>query len=272
MPRFSSLSKFPLLKSLAPTLALFGALAGPAGGAEPLKDAPEPQPENPLIPPPALVAPSIGVPESSESAQSPQSKDTARSRARVEELQIPIYQRVRPTWGTDLSASLRGLGSGTEVQGATSSSRLNGFSLRMEYQPAWIQAVGVFGLGLSFQSFTLPEQLGASGLGSYSVGAQARYQLRLLREQWIVPYAGYAVERVAYRLRAGGSGSFLSQGPFFGAALLLNFLEPSVAADAYAGTGIVRTYLFAELRTPSTGDSVVRVSGRSPFFGLRFEY
>jgi hypothetical protein len=193
-------------------------------------------------------------------------------RSHIEELQVPVYQRVRPEWGADLSYSYRGLGSSTVLTSAPTAKRLSTFSFRLEYQPQFLQSFGVFSLGPSFQYMNLPTEISGSGLACYSLGGQARYQLKLLREQWVVPYVGFGVERVSYALKSGTKSAFVSKGAFFGASVLLNIFEPATAAEAFAGTGIARTYFFAELRSVSGGDKEFPVSGRSTFFGLRFEY
>ncbi len=54
--------------------------------------------------------------------------------------------------------------------------------------------------------------------------------------------------------------------------LLLNFMEPSSAAEMYYSHGVSRSYLVAEMRNLAGTDANVTVSGSSYFFGLRLEF
>jgi hypothetical protein len=144
----------------------------------------------------------------------------------------------------------------------------------MEWQPAFLQAIGVLGLGTSLQVYPELPKTSLTSIASHfwSAGAQARYQLKLFEGQWVVPMGGYAVERMQYSW-SGEKGFFLARGPFAGVFILLNPLEPSVAGEAYASMGVKRSYLVAEVRLREGSSSTgVAVAENTTFFGIRSEW
>jgi|GEM_PF-2332676 len=187
------------------------------------------------------------------------------------------YDRERPNWALGFSFSRAGFGTGGDFPGASSAqtARVRGASFHFEWQPARIQTIGVLGIGLSAQLY--PEyprtDLTRSTTSFWSAGAQIRYQLKFLPGQWVVPMGGYLVERLQYKLPGDISGSLIAQGPFAGLMILLNPLEPSVAGEAYATSGIKRTYFVAEsrLRNGSAGSNGPRIAETAWFWGIRSE-
>ncbi len=186
------------------------------------------------------------------------------------------YNRERPNWAFDLAYSPSGLGVGGALPGGSSAEvrSVRGLTTQVEWQPSWIQAIGVIGVGVGLQVYS---RLPAGGVtpqatSVWSASLQARYQLKFFEGQWVVPMGGYAVERVQYNL--GGERSFfLAQGPFVGAMILLNPLEPSVAGDAYVSLGIKRTYLMGELRLrEGRSASGVALGENAIFAGIRSEW
>jgi len=187
---------------------------------------------------------------------------------------VPIYQQKRPTWALEMSFGAReALGADGALAGADPAS-MRAFKIQGEYQPAWFQILGVLGLGVSTGLYTTsPSGAVTSNLaGLLSYGAQARYQARFFRNQWIVPTVGYGSEWVRYSLKSGTSGTVRSTDTFFGAMLLLSALDEATAAESYATLGISRAYLVAEARSRDGGDSTLSLGGRSYLFGLRFEF
>jgi hypothetical protein len=186
---------------------------------------------------------------------------------------IPYYQQIRPQWGVELGGAAQSLGDSPSIPDL-GDAKLRAISLRFEYQPSFLQGLGVFSLGPSLTAYpVIPKtSLTRPIVGIWSVGGQIRYQARYFREQPIVPVAGYSYERLSYSLASGTQGSFITKGAFFGGMLLLNIFDPGTTAQFFLNYKVTKSYLLAELHTYSGGDSNITVSGRSVFFGLRFEF
>ena len=217
----------------------------------------------------------IAAPESDQPTEATETGTTVASLDEGNE--IKPYDRERPTWALGFSFSSAGFGTGGEIPGAgaAQTARVRGASFHFEWQPARIQSIGVLGIGINAQLY--PEypksELTQSATSFWSAGAQIRYQLKLLPGQWVVPMGGYLVERMQYKLPGDISGSLIAHGPFAGLMILLNPLEPSVAGEAYATSGIKRTYFVAEsrLRTGTAGSSGPTIAETAWFWGIRSE-
>ncbi len=191
---------------------------------------------------------------------------------------IPLYTTLRPQWAIGLNSSLNALG-GRALTSQQGTNPIYAFQLLVEYQPAFLQSLGVMGIGPSatiYPIFNNPVTYQAASI--VSVGGQIRYQARFFREQPIVPFAGYSMEYLNYQFTTGASGIAVVKSPIFGAMVLLNFLEPSSAAQFFINNGILRSYAIFELRnlSSSSPNNVVglpiTISGLSSYFGLRFEF
>jgi hypothetical protein len=222
------------------------------------------QPEAPPSPAPAAE------PAREESTPSV----AGRTRKSARDYSIPYYQQKRPQWALELAAAARsGFGSEGRLAGA-SSSGVRSFQILGEYQPLWFQSAGVLGLGVSAGLYSTDpaNQVTSNLAGLLSYGIQARYEARFIRNQWVVPTIGYAAEWVKYSLRSGASGTVDAGGIFYGAMLLLSAFDEASAAEMYANLGVSRVYLLAESRSREGTDANLTLSGRSYFFGLRFEF
>lgn len=187
---------------------------------------------------------------------------------------IPVYQQMRPLWAFSVSGSLKALGTSPGIPNL-GDSKVRAFSMQFELQPQFIQPLGVLGVGPSLNLYPVSPIGGVTRAalgGLWSVGGQVRYQARFFREQPLAPYAGYAMEYWNYRLVDESRGSLTAKGPFFGALLLLNFLDQETAAEFYLDSGVLRSYLVAEIKTLEGQDGLIQLSGRSYYFGLRFEF
>jgi len=188
-------------------------------------------------------------------------------------LRHPRFQYERPAWAVHLQGALSAFGPNPSISGRSDES-IRAAQLLLEWQPKSIQIIGVLGLGLTLSNYlVLPQgELTSSALGLVSAGAQARYQFRYFRNQWVVPYAGVGQEYIRYQL-SSGTGSLLGLNTFAGAMLLLNALEPGAAAEAYATSGILRTYLSVEYRSRSGAENdLMALNAGSYYAGLRFEF
>ncbi len=229
------------------------------------------------IPPPADEVESAPVAE----GEAPPADETAsaetvtgESAATYTYKRIPLYERHQPEWSVMLTGATKALDN-QNPYGEGAEFNVRGFSLQWEYQPKYLQAIGVVGIGAGFQLYPTDwsEDGRSSSLAdSWSIGGLIRYQARFFREQIVVPTVGFQFESLAYRYGNWQTARTTLQGPVFGGMLLLNWFEKESAGDLYTNYGISRSYLVAELRTLSGGDELIDVSGSSLFFGLRIEY
>ncbi len=233
--------------------------------------APEPAPE-PVPTPEQLPAPLPVVAEVPAEKPLEPEKETSSSVRTIRDYFTPLYQQQRPNWAVEIAGAAKALGPDTLFPGQTSQ-KLRGVALQFEFQPAFVQTFGILGFGPSLSLYpALGGGLTRNAIGIWSGGGQVRYQARFFKNQFLVPMVGYSAEQVTYSLASGTKGSFTAKGAFFGGMLLLNLLDPMTAAEMYVNQGVYRTYVLAEFRNLQGGDSDVALTGRSAFFGLRFEY
>lgn len=190
---------------------------------------------------------------------------------------IPVYERENPNWGVDIHGSLNALGErspGSSDDDTVYSTR--NFGIGFEYQPEFLQSVGVFSFGPSVNLYIL-EPMGSLTEGAFSImafGGSAKYQFRYFRAQPFVPFVGFEYQMIKYSFVVDGfpSGWTTSTGLTFGGMLLLNWMEPSSAHSLWSETGIKRSYLVGEVKTMTAGEPVLSVTGSAIYFGLRLEY
>lgn len=241
--------------------------------------APAPLGEVPA-PPPVTEAPPAEAeeaPPAPEVATKPEKADSFKAR---EETRAALrggyaadYQLQRPAWGAQLDFSPSALGK-TDLSGGQGVTA-DGFSVAFEYQPTFLQGLGVFGFGPQISLYpVLPQNTNIQNTpySVWSYGFNLRYQARFWREQIIVPMAGYDYERLSYNLLNLGNGSMTVAGPVVGIYILMNPLEPEAAYDFYEDSGILRTYLTAEIRSVSGSSSDLSISGTSYYIGIRTEF
>ncbi len=216
-------------------------------------------------PPPAASAPSGTTkdpdPTYNSDVYTPPPDSVTESVAR----QSPAFQKMRPQFGLEFD--------GSAVAFRDQGVAVPDVEMLLEYEPPWIQLLGVFSGGLSIGNFPTPVSAGlvAVRLGIWSVGAQVRYQARFFKNQIIVPFAGFGIEAVSYKL-AAVEGRLNVKGPFAGAEILLNTFDGDGAFEFYRDEGALRSYLVAEGRAYAGSDANLSLSGSSFFFGLRIEY
>ncbi len=247
-------------------------------GTEPPTDppTPEPTPESLQDPQPEAAAEPVTAeppPVTSISVAA----ESAAEKPKIDP-RIPMYQQLRPRWAVAMTGALKSLGNAPGIPGfddsrTTAPNSARAIRLQIEYQPAVVQKYGVLGAGPSFTLYPISPlgSLTRTIGGMWSVGGQLRYQLRLLREQPLVPYAGYGAEALSYTLSSGPRGRFTVRGPFFGGMFLLNFVDPSAAAEFYVNYEVKRSYLVVELRTMEGSDGTITLGGQSLYFGVRCE-
>ncbi len=184
------------------------------------------------------------------------------------------YNHYRPEWAIELSGTTKGTGDRTLLQSSQPTS-VSSVHLQFEYQPAFLQDLGVFSFGPSLAFHPVISDLPnvqPNLLFAWSGGGQVRYQARFFKNQWIVPMASYSTEFWSYRFRNNLTGRMIARGPSFGAWLLLNALDLRSAQTFFLDYGVARTYLVVEMRTLTGSDQNISLDGRTYFAGLRFEY
>ncbi|MGK5083924.1 hypothetical protein WDW37_11540 [Bdellovibrionota bacterium FG-1] len=237
---------------------------------------PEPTPEAvveapPAPPPPPAVeeAQKIELPKSEPTENDVESTTVEHRNSRV-----PAYTITRPAWGIQFTGALKAFG-GNDFIAAQAGVPTRAFQVSGEYLFPFLQSIGVLSLGPTVGTYPIFGSITSNAVSVFEVGGQVRYQFRFFREQPIVPIAGFQFEYLSYRFTypspSGMSGALMATGPSFGGMLLLNWLEPSAAAESYVENGISRSYLLAELRSLSGTDANLSLSGMSLFFGLRLE-
>lgn len=251
-----------------------GEAASPLGGSDIPAPAPSPTPEAELASDPE-PEPESTVTEEPASLQAERPAPAASEAESVElyDPRVPLYQQLHPRWAIDVSFSLKPYKGQLPGASATNVTASRGITLRSEYQPAFLSRIGIVGLGPSLTIYPLVPTTAQTGnaFGLWSIGAQLRYQARFFRNQFLVPWAGFAFESFRYGLSNGTKGTVMLTGPFFGGGVLLNTLDSGMAADFYADHGVMRTYAFAEIRALTGASGSVNLSENSVFFGLRFE-
>jgi len=184
------------------------------------------------------------------------------------------YEQHLPNFGLSLAGSNEALGA--EQPLGTTSGTAMGFSAEFEYQPAFLQAIGVIGFGLSGNIYPVgPTASGANnvtGLGVWSAGGQVRYQAKWFVSQPVVPMVAWQAEQLFYKRNDNASGNFTISGPAAGLWILMNIFEPSSAGALYVDTGISRSYLVAEWRSRTGQDDLLTINGGSWYLGLRLEF
>jgi hypothetical protein len=194
---------------------------------------------------------------------------------------IPKYDRENPSWGFDIHGSLKALGSSDFVSddgaGNVTDYHTRNFGIGFEYEPEFLQSIGVVSIGPSANLYVV-EPMGDitnSAFSIFSLGASIKYQLRFMRGQPIVPFAGFEAQMIRYSFAGdtdAGQGWTTATGPVFGALLLLNWMEPSAAHSLWSDTGIKRSYLVGEMKMLKAGEPDLSVDGSALYFGLRMEY
>lgn len=118
-----------------------------------------------------------------------------------------------------------------------------------------------------------PQQRTNGAFGSKGIFLRSTYQLKFLHGQWIVPYAGYEALGVKFSLTDvdNGDRTGLAHGPVFGGLLNLAIFDPSTAFEGYRDSGLLRSYLFGEVRAMRSNEPWVASGDYSLLFGLRLE-
>jgi len=179
----------------------------------------------------------------------------------------------RPNWAFQLDGTAETF-AGSTLSNSKALTGIPSTELRIGYQPAFLQAIGVLTLGthLSLFPFASSQNSLLRTPSSWATGGEVRYQARFFRKQWLVPTVSVGAQYLAYQLTDGTSGRAIIRTPSAGFLILLNAIDPGTAVDFFEGYGAKRTYVLAELRRYEGNDSKISLSGNSLFFGLRFEY
>lgn len=191
---------------------------------------------------------------------------------------VPRYEQERPNFAFQITSSLQAFGASQPFEdedGEVVKYDIRNFGLGFDYQPAFLQDVGVLSVGATLNIYPVAPQGGLTEgpLDLWAAGFIAKYQARYIRGQWVVPYVGYETQFLNYKFQDDfvGSGTTTMSGPLFGALLLLNWMEPDAAFHLYSDTGIKRSYLFAEWKNLTAGEGSFTMGEPTLYFGLRLE-
>lgn len=252
------------------------------------KHSPEQTPDTlPLLPETAVSPLSPDLPPTPQSTPNtdtvPPAELTEQSTTKWDR-SVPLYDRENPNLGIELHGSIQALGTSiksTQLDGAGTptgaldESNVRNFGLGFEYEPGFLQGIGVVSLGPSFNFYVLePEgDLTKNAFSIYSFGGSIKYQLKFMRGQFLVPFVGFESQVIRYSFQNAnlGEGTTTASGPTFGAMLLLNGFEPSASHSLWAESGIRRSYLFAEFKNLTAGEPTLSTDGTAIYFGIRVE-
>ena len=183
------------------------------------------------------------------------------------------YASQKPNFGFELAMTLDALENPSQITNNVPSAKMHALSLQFEYQPSFLQKLGVFGFGPSVELYPLIPMKNTSGnlFSNWSYGLQFRYQGRYIDRQPLVPVFAYQWLKWNYNIGSIGNGNFIARGTTLGLWLLLDVFDPYTARKLFSQKGISRNYLTLELRRLNGGDSNLFLDGESLFFGLRME-
>jgi hypothetical protein len=183
---------------------------------------------------------------------------------------------MRPSFGIQFMGSAGAFGNSV-ISPAQQGVRSGAFLVQLEYEPRFLQSLGVFSIGPSVGLYpTLGntpsgEKVTSNAFSIYGFGGQARYQFHYWNDQFFVPYVSYEAQRVHYSINEGGRGDLTIAGGSAGIGLLLNRLATGEARGFRDSFGVSRSYLIVEGKNLTGSDQNVKVSGTSLYFGFRFE-
>jgi hypothetical protein len=183
------------------------------------------------------------------------------------------FQLLRPNYSFQFAYSPSAFGH-SDVSGGQGIT-VDGFSIGLDLEPAFLQFFGVIGFGPTFNLYpTLPvnPNVENTAYSIWSYGFELRYQARYFREQIVVPEAGWNYEHVSFNTLPLGNSTLTLSGPVAGVFVLLNPLEPSEAFNFYKDAGVLRTYFVAEVRKLQGTNASVSLGGTSLYFGLKLEF
>ncbi len=197
---------------------------------------------------------------------------------------VPLYEREPPHFGWDVHGSMQAWGKSIKSPELDTNGNATGninetdvvnFGLGFEWEPEFLQSIGVVSLGPSFNLYTMQPggDLTDNAFSVYSLGFSAKYQLNFMRGQWVVPFVGFESQLIHYSFNDAdvGSGWTTAVGPTFGALIALNWMEPSSAHNLFTETGIKRSYLVGEIKQLTAGEDLLSTDGIAIYFGLRLE-
>ncbi len=246
--------------------------------ADPIDDSiDEPLDEEKLVSEPESLAPEASQETVTEASQDVDDSDSVSEKKW--ERGIPRYDQERPSIGFQIVYSPNALNDdlvATNEVGVNESYTMSQIGIGIDWQPKFIQALGVVALGATGNIYPVSplDGITSGGLDIWSVGVSGKYQAKWFRGQWVVPYAGYEAQYLNYSTQTNeiGSGNTVLTGPVFGALLLLNWMEPRAAFELYDNTSIKRSYLFAEWKNlTSDTQPLFSTNQASLHFGLRLE-
>ena len=179
----------------------------------------------------------------------------------------PWYQTAKSTWSLGFRAGLDDF-PGSSAQGDL-------FQISGDWIIPW-QTLGLFSVGPQIAVLNLKSPV----VGTVSdplnlmLGASVRYQLKIMKNQLLVPTASlswdYYRVKSAFPVAPYATGNGIS----FTAGVLLNlgWIDRETAKEAFQSLGMTRAYLSAELQSTSFKNTVFTRNAVFYLFGIRFEF
>ncbi len=178
---------------------------------------------------------------------------------------MPWYQSLRSGWALQFRTALRNF--------PTSGASGNLFQLSGEWVVPF-QKAGIFSIGGTFGGISDLQNGFTAQQVFPMVGGVLRYQLKLFKNQPLVPTAALSYDY--YRIPNGGSLSQMPDGSqmgfSYGVMLNLSWIDQVTARDAYRTLGMTKAYLTAEIFETEFQNSVFSLIPNFYVFGLRLEF
>jgi len=181
---------------------------------------------------------------------------------------LPWYQSLKSNWGIQIRTGINGFPSADG----------NGNLYLFSYE--WMipfQKAGIFSLGANLGLLPLQApttSIVSSNLLNPFVGAQLRYQLKVFKNQPLVPTGALTYDY--YRIKNNNPVlNFVSGfqiGYSFGLMLNLTWIDQMTARDAHRSIGLTKAYLTAEIFQSEFQNAAFYLNSRFYLFGLRTEF
>jgi hypothetical protein len=178
---------------------------------------------------------------------------------------MPWYQSLRSGWALQFRTAIRNFPTG----GASGNLFQIGGEWILPFQKAGLISLGLnLGTIVDIQTNTGPNRV------SPLVGGMLRYQLKVLKNQVIVPTAAVSFDH--YRIPNGSSFTQMPNGNVmgfsYGIMLNLSWIDQVTARDAYRSLGMTKAYLTAEIFDADFQNSDLSLIQPFYVFGLRLEF
>jgi hypothetical protein len=170
----------------------------------------------------------------------------------------PYFQIMPPSWTFGFRAAIGSF----PIKSATG----NIYELYTEKMIPF-QKLGIFSLGIHLGTAPFT----SSRYENLKYGALIRYQLKLIKNQIIVPTIAFVYDGFRLKNDSGTIDTLSSFGPMFGGLINLGFFDSSTAREGFESIGLLRSYLAIEVRPLSLSSSSFSTHSNLWLLGVRLE-